>query len=114
MIDWLLWLFRRPEEPDTDRLPEWTDRIPLDADCPDTQPTSPGALDSLEQFMKTAILTVVILTLTGCATFKGVEMTDEERTACEVSGCTVSTQAELEALVREAMRRGYLAGQKSI
>jgi hypothetical protein len=28
--------------PDSDN---WTDRIPLDADCPDTQPTFSGALD---------------------------------------------------------------------
>jgi hypothetical protein len=47
MIDLLRWLFRKPQEPDTDRLVEWTDRTPLDADCPDTQPTSPGALDDL-------------------------------------------------------------------
>jgi len=23
----------------------WTDRIPIDSDCPDTQPTAPGLLD---------------------------------------------------------------------
>ena len=112
MIDFFRWLLRREEEQDTDRLHEWTDRTPLDADCPDTQPTSPGALDSLEDAMKTAILAVVILTLTGCATFKGVEMTDEDRVACEREGCTVWTEAELRALVTEAMRRGYLAAQK--
>lgn len=28
--------------PDSDN---WTDRTPLDAQCPDTQPTAPGALD---------------------------------------------------------------------
>lgn len=44
----------------------------------------------------------------------GVEMTDEDRTACERDGCTVWTRAELEALVREAMRRGYVAGKGSI
>ena len=38
-------LFRKYEDPDTDRLPEWTDRIPLDLECPDTQPTNPGALE---------------------------------------------------------------------
>ena len=47
MIDLLRWLFRREDEQDTDRLQEWTDRIPLDSDCPDTQPTAPGALDEL-------------------------------------------------------------------
>jgi hypothetical protein len=46
MWRWLKWMFGQPEEPNTDRLHEWTDRIPLDASCPDTQPTSPGALDS--------------------------------------------------------------------
>ena len=33
---------------DDDTFPDsdgWTDRIPLDADCPDTQPSQPGALD---------------------------------------------------------------------
>jgi len=45
VIEWLRWLFRREQEPDTNRLHEWTDRTPLDADCPDTQPTAPGALD---------------------------------------------------------------------
>ena len=49
MIDWLRWLFRKPEEPDTDRLPDWTDRLPLDMECPDTQPTSPGALDEADR-----------------------------------------------------------------
>ncbi len=112
MIDLLRWLLRREEEQDTDRLHEWTDRTPLDSECPDTQPTSPGALDSLENVMKTAILAVVILTLTGCATIKGVAMTDEEREVCAVEGCTVWTEAELRALVTEAMRRGYLAAQK--
>lgn len=35
-------------EQDDDHFPDsdgWTDRTPLDAGCPDTQPTSPGALD---------------------------------------------------------------------
>jgi hypothetical protein len=45
VIDLLRWLFRREEESDTDRLHEWTDRIPLDLDCPDTEPTNPGALE---------------------------------------------------------------------
>ena len=61
--------------------------------------------------MKTLALMVVILVLSGCAT-KGVEMSDDERKACEIEGCTVWTRAELEALVAEAMRRGFAAGQK--
>lgn len=46
MWRWLMWMFGQPEEPNTDRLPDWTDRLPLDVSCPDTMPTSPGALDS--------------------------------------------------------------------
>ena len=33
---------------DDDTFPDsdgWTDRLPLDMEAPDTQPTSPGALD---------------------------------------------------------------------
>lgn len=53
MIAWLIDLWRtwrnQPFEwdfdfPDSDN---WTDRTPIDADCPDTQPTSPGGLDDL-------------------------------------------------------------------
>ena len=107
MISWLASLFRRePEEPDSD--------FPNDIECPDTQPTKPGLLDTLEDAMKTAVLAVVILTLTGCATLKGVEISDEERAACEADGCTVWTRAELEGLVREAMKQGYQAGKKSL
>ena len=62
--------------------------------------------------MKTLALMVVILVLSGCATVKGVAMTDEERKMCEREGCTVWTEAELVQLVNEAMRRGYLAAQK--
>jgi len=115
MIQWLVGLFRKPDEPDSG-FPDFdfTDRTPLDADCPDTQPTSPGALESLEDAMKTLILTIVILTLTGCATLAGVEISDEERKACERDGCTVWTKVELEMLVREAMKQGYLAGKKAI
>lgn len=41
-------LFKKSEEVDTG-FPDhdFSDRIPLDADCPDTQPTHPGALDEL-------------------------------------------------------------------
>lgn len=108
MISWLASLFRRKPEPEPDS------DFPNDLECPDTQPTKPGLLDSLEDAMKTAILAIVILTLTGCATLKGVEISDEERKACEADGCTVWTKAELEMLVREAMKRGYLAGRKSL
>jgi hypothetical protein len=116
MIGWLARLFRKPDETDDDdTFPDsdgWTDRIPLDSDCPDTQPTAPGLLDSLESVMKTTILAVVILMLTGCATLKGVEISDEDRVMCEREGCTVWSRSELVQLINEAMRRGYLAAQK--
>lgn len=38
MISWLRWLFRCEEEADTDRLPDWTDPIPLDFPGPTTRP----------------------------------------------------------------------------
>lgn len=63
--------------------------------------------------MKTAILAIVLLS--GCASLPaGIEMTDDERKACEAAGCTVWTRAELEQLVRMAMQRGYAAGKKSL
>jgi hypothetical protein len=38
MWEFLKWLFRRPVEPDTDRLHEWSDRIPLNFPPPTTRP----------------------------------------------------------------------------
>ena len=40
MLDWLLKLLRKPEPPDSG-FPDFdfTDPIPLEAECPDTQPT---------------------------------------------------------------------------
>lgn len=64
--------------------------------------------------MKHLALLALVLTLSGCASVPGIQMTDEDRAACEREGCTVWTRAELEALVREAMRRGYVAGRGSI
>lgn len=43
---WAAW--KDPMDVFDDDYPDshpFTDPIPLDADCPDTQPTSPGALD---------------------------------------------------------------------
>ena len=64
--------------------------------------------------MKTIVLTVVILTLTGCATIPGLEITEDERKACEAEGCSVWTVRELEDLVIRAMRKGYENGKKAI
>lgn len=50
--------------------------------------------------------------LTGCATIPGLQISDEGRAACAASGCSVWTQAELEALVRAAMIKGIEAAQR--
>ena len=58
---------------------------------------------------------LIALILTGCASLPpGVEMTDDERAACEASGCTVWTMDELRKLIGMAMRKGYEAGKKSL
>ena len=60
------------------------------------------------------LLLIAALAVTGCASLPaGLEMTSEERAACESAGCTVWTRAELEKLVGIAMQRGYLAGRQS-
>lgn len=50
--------------------------------------------------------------LTGCATIPGLQISDEEREACKEHGCSVWTQAELEALVRAAMIKGIEAARR--
>lgn len=42
MLRWLLDLFRRPPDPPSSWLPS---EFEVEMECPDTQPTSPGALD---------------------------------------------------------------------
>jgi len=91
---WAAWMNPFDWAPDSD--------FPGDLECPDTQPTSPGALDSLEDAMRTAVLTIVILTLAGCAAsaeIKGntIVLTAEEMAAC-AKGCKLVTAAALEEL----------------
>ena len=58
---------------------------------------------------------LIALILTGCASLPdGVQMTDEERTACAASGCAVFTEADLRVFAAEFFKRGYLAGRKSL
>ena len=52
------------------------------------------------------------LLLSGCATIPGLEITAEDRVACEQQGCTAWTREELEALVRAAMLKGIEAAQR--
>ena len=54
------------------------------------------------------------LLLTACANIPGVTLSDEERKACEASGCTVWTIDELSSVAKRFFREGYAAGQKSI
>ncbi len=46
MIRWLIEWWRAVEEPFDIDFPDSAPPISDDFDCPDTQPTSPGALDS--------------------------------------------------------------------
>lgn len=63
--------------------------------------------------MKPVIL-ILALVLSGCATIKGIEISDEERAACEAQGCTVWTQEELQRLAKQFFLQGYQAGRKSL
>ena len=119
MISWLADLWRtwrnQPFEwdadfPDSDAC---TDRIPLDADCPDTQPSQPGALDDLSDVPRWRVPVILFaFLLSGCATIPGLQISDEEREACKEHGCSVWTQAELEDLVRAAMIKGIEAARR--
>jgi len=60
--------------------------------------------------MKTLLLCTALL-LSGCATLKGVEATDDERKACAAETCTVWTNRELRELVRRALQQGFEAGK---
>ena len=63
--------------------------------------------------MKTLLLLSMLLS--GCASLPpGVEMTDDERAACEAQGCTVWTMDEFRKLIGMALRKGYEAGKKSL
>lgn len=58
---------------------------------------------------------LAIVILSGCASLpEGVQMTDEERTACVALGCVVFIDVELRVFAAEFFKRGYLAGRKSL
>lgn len=58
---------------------------------------------------------ILAIVLSGCVSIpKGVEMTEDERQACEAQGCSVWTEAELKDLVQRAMMQGYQQGRKSL
>ena len=57
------------------------------------------------------LLFCTALFLSGCATTKGIEATEDELKACATETCTVWTERELQELVRRALRKGYEAGK---
>ena len=57
---------------------------------------------------------LIALLLTGCASIKGVAIDEDERKACEVEGCTVWTELELQTFAKKFWGMGYQAGKKSI
>ena len=61
-----------------------------------------------------AVLVLIIALLAGCSTIKGVTLSDDERRACEASGCTVWTEQDLEGLARLFFQQGYMARGKSL
>ena len=61
--------------------------------------------------MKYALL---VLFLSGCASFEGVQMDERERAACAAEGCSVWTDRELKSMAEHFFKRGYQDGGKSI
>ena len=59
-------------------------------------------------------LLILVVLLAGCASIPGVHISDEERKACEASGCTVWTFEELQSLARRFFGEGLKAGKASI
>jgi len=57
---------------------------------------------------------ILALMLSGCASFEGVKMDEDERKACAVATCSVWTDKELRALGFMFYQRGYQAGKNSI
>ena len=63
--------------------------------------------------MKTALLFLSLL-LPACANIPGVTLSEDERKACEASGCTVWTLDELTSVAKRVFSEGYKAGKASI
>jgi 2-iminoacetate synthase ThiH len=56
---------------------------------------------------------IVLLLLSGCASFEGVIMDDEERKACAAETCSVFTWRELQELAIRFFGQGFKAGSKA-
>jgi len=57
---------------------------------------------------------LLVLLLSGCASFEGVQMDEKERAACAKEGCSVWTDNELKRMAEHFFNRGYQAGKQSI
>jgi hypothetical protein len=57
---------------------------------------------------------LIALVLSGCASYKGVQMDDDERKACALEGCNVYTAKEIRELARKMFTDGVKLGRKSI
>ena len=60
------------------------------------------------------LLGLMAVVLSGCSSIPGAAITEAERPACEIYGCTVWTSQELLNLAGQSFLRGYHAGLKSI
>jgi len=52
MIKWLINLFKKPQEEFDEWYLDFVDPLPPGFVCPDTQPTIPGALETLPKELK--------------------------------------------------------------
>lgn len=63
--------------------------------------------------MKLAILIFLVLlsaVLTGCATIKGLQVSDEDAAECAAVGCTPWSERQLEGLAKHFFGLGVKAG----
>lgn len=57
---------------------------------------------------------VVLLLLSGCVSFEGVKMDDEERKACAIETCSVYTLRELRELAKRFFLQGFAASSRAV
>lgn len=60
--------------------------------------------------MKSLAVAVIALTLTGCATTKGLEVSAEDAKECAEVGCTPWSERQLEQMARHFFSLGVKAG----
>jgi hypothetical protein len=60
--------------------------------------------------MKSLAVAVIALTLTGCATTKGLEVSEADAKECAEAGCTPWPERQLEGLAKHFFGLGVKAG----